>query len=189
MITDVMREYSGGQEESDQLLLDKTLEYGLRAHGIYNNALHRWLEHNPEAHSRPLVENLVKEYRKKESEDLKRYYDRASRKPECRSKPTVRSSTGSASKSSFCEHSMRIFQEQQKEISELKMQSKMQALTIREKEIEVKRTNLELERKSLQLNTYQQIDDQFENTTVKSSWLEKQQRPSPSRQGRGKVEI
>ena len=45
------------------------------------------------------------------------------------------------------------------------MQSKMQALTIREKEIEVQRTNIELERKSLQLNTYQQIDDQFENAT------------------------
>ena len=45
------------------------------------------------------------------------------------------------------------------------MPSKMQALTIREKEIEVQRTNIELERKSLQLNTYQQIDDQFENAT------------------------
>ena len=76
MITDVMREYSGRQEDNNQLLLDKTLEYGLRAHGIYNNALHQWLEDNPEAHSRPLVQNLVKEYRKKESEDLKRYYDR-----------------------------------------------------------------------------------------------------------------
>ena len=119
----------------------------------------------PEAHSRPLVQNLVKKDREKESEDLKRYYDRASRKPECRSKPTVRSSTGTASKSSFSEQSMRIIQEQQKEISELKMQSKMQALTIREKEIEVQRTNIELERKSLQLNTYQQIDDQFENAT------------------------
>ena len=165
MITDVMREYSGRQEDNNQLLLDKTLEYGLRAHGIYNNALHQWLEDNPEAHSRPLVQNLVKEYREKESEDLKRYYDRASRKPECRSKPTVRSSTGTASKSSFSEQSMRIIQEQQKEISELKMQSKMQALTIQEKEIEVQRTNIELERKSLQLNTYQQIDDQFENAT------------------------
>ena len=41
----------------------------------------------------------------------------------------------------------------------------MQALTIQEKEIEVQRTNIELERKSLQLNTYQQIDDQFENAT------------------------
>ena len=45
------------------------------------------------------------------------------------------------------------------------MQSKMQALTIREKEIEVQRTNIEQERKSLQLNTYQKIDDQFENAT------------------------
>ena len=61
MITDVMREYSRRQEENNQLLLDKTLEYGLRAHGIYNNAIHQWLEDNPEAHSRPLVQNLVKE--------------------------------------------------------------------------------------------------------------------------------
>ena len=60
---------------------------------------------------------------------------------------------------------MMIIQEQQKEISELKLQSKMQALTIREKEIEVQHTNIELERKSLQLNTYQQTDDQFENAT------------------------
>ena len=48
------------------------------------------------------------------------------------------------------------------------MQSKIQGIyltIIREKEIEVQRTNIELERKSLQLNTYQQIDDQFENAT------------------------
>ena len=36
-----MREYSGRQEENNQLLLDETLEYGLKAHGIYNNALHQ----------------------------------------------------------------------------------------------------------------------------------------------------
>ena len=60
---------------------------------------------------------------------------------------------------------MSIIQEQQKEISKLKMQSKMQALTIQGKDIEVQRTNIELERKSLQLNTYQQTDDQFENAS------------------------
>ena len=41
----------------------------------------------------------------------------------------------------------------------------MQTLTIREKKIEVQRINIELEKKSLQLNTYQRIDDQFENAT------------------------
>ena len=46
MITDVMREYSRRQEENNQLLLHKTLEYGLRAHGIDDNALHQWLEDN-----------------------------------------------------------------------------------------------------------------------------------------------
>ena len=45
------------------------------------------------------------------------------------------------------------------------MQSKMQALTIREKEIEVQHTNIEQEGKSLQLNTYQKIDNQFEYAT------------------------
>ena len=89
MITDVMRDYSRCQGSKQQGLLDEILNYGQKAHQLYDNALHQWLEDNPMAHSRPAVLKLVKQHGECGSRDLRRYHDRASKEPDCRSEATV----------------------------------------------------------------------------------------------------
>ena len=89
MLTQVMKDYSQLSYKVDKNLLDQTLKYGLNAHTIFHNALNQWLEDNAEAHSAPIVCKLVKEYEERGSEDLMRYYSRASKTLEERSVATV----------------------------------------------------------------------------------------------------
>ena len=82
-------DYSRRQESKQQGLLDEILNYGQKAHEIYDNALHQRLEDNPMAHSRPTVLKLVKQHGECGSTDLRRYHARASKEPDCRSEATV----------------------------------------------------------------------------------------------------
>ena len=102
LVTLVMRDYSKQDPKVEQSLLDVTLRYGLKAHSIYNIALHQWLEDNPEAHSVLIVQKLVKDYEARGTDDLVRYHAKASKHPDERSTITVTTTNSSYSHVSEC---------------------------------------------------------------------------------------
>jgi len=165
MLTQVMRDYSRLECKPNKNLLDKTLEYCLKAHSIYCAALHQWLENNADSHSACIVQNLVKDYEVTGDVDVKRYHCRASKEPEDRSIATVSTTVSrSSSASGVSVASLKIIQSQQREIEQLKVQTKMKELSLEEK-------NVELKRKEIELGTYRKMVDNFENATEASDLI------------------
>ena len=54
-------------------VLDATLEYGLKAHRVYSQALRFWLERSPKSFAREKVQKLIANYSEREKESLQRY--------------------------------------------------------------------------------------------------------------------
>ena len=77
---------------------------------------------------------------------LKRHHVRGSKAPDERSLATV-STTSSGTRSStsgVSENSLKIIKGQQQEIQQLQMQKKLREFALEEKDVEIKRSNIEL---------------------------------------------
>ena len=168
LISSTMKNYSRSLTKVDEPLLKNTLEYGLKAHNVYAAALHQWLEDNPNSLARGVVEELITNYPEEDITKLKKYYARALKDPENRTVGTMSSSLRTSTSylgTRISGKSLQIIEEQQKEIALLKRQKEMMELVIEEKEIDVqqiekekemelKKRDLALKRKNVELETY-----------------------------------
>ena len=139
MIRAVMSQYSKSVEKVDVAILNATLDYGLKAHDIYADALLEWLVDNLHSFAKPKVEDLVVNYPDEERENLKRYYDRAMKDPDEHTTATVTSilPTASQLKSTLSHHFCQIIEDQQKKIVELRRKTEEMKLALEEEDLDI----------------------------------------------------
>ena len=179
LISSTMKSYIRSLTKVDEPLLKNTLEYGLKAHNVYAAAMHQWLEDNPNSLARGVVEELITNYPEEDITKLKKYYARALKDPENRTVGTMSSSSRTSTSylgTRISGKSLQIIEEQQKEIALLKRQKEMMELVIEEKEIDVqqiekekemelKKRDLALKRKNVELETYKSFAEDASSIT------------------------
>ena len=162
MITDVMKDYSKSHDCVEKAVLDATLEYGKKAHDVYCNSLHQWLHDNLDSLARDKVESSVRDYPEKGRQDLERYYLRATKAPENRTKSILLSSASKLLKAS--KDSQSIIEDQRQEILELKRLNELKEIYLDEaqnecqaKQLEVRRKAIELKKKQIDVDAYKEL--------------------------------
>ena len=132
--------------------------------------MHQWLHDNPDSLARDKVESLVRDYPEKERHDLERYYLRATKDPENRTKSTLLSSASKLSKAS--KDSRSIIEDQRQEILELKRLNELKEIHLEEahnkyqaKELEVRCKAIELKKKQIEVDAYKELAEDTSSIT------------------------
>ena len=101
------------------------LQYGLKAHKVYTDALHQCMENNPDSFAQNQVASLIANYPEEEINRLHRYHARALKDPDNRTFSTQSTQSTLHSQSDFSAQSLKIIEEQRKEIAELRRQEQI----------------------------------------------------------------
>ena len=161
LVSSTLKRYTRSSGKADKTLLDAMLQYGLKAHKVYTDALHQWMENNPDSFARNQVASLIANYPEEEINRLHRYHARALKDPDNRTISTQSTQSTLYSQSNFSAQSLKIIEEQKKEIAELRRQEEIMKLALEEKEMDkqvaVKKTELALKRSEVELETYKNL--------------------------------
>ena len=157
LVSSTLKRYTRSSGKADKTLLDAMLQYGLKAHKVYTDALHQCMENNPDSLARNQVASLIANYPEEEINRLHRYHARALKDPDNRTISTQNTQSTLYSQSNSSAQSLQIIKEQRKEIAELKRQEEIMKLALEEKEMDkqvaVKKTELALKRSEVELET------------------------------------
>ena len=82
LVSSTLKRYTRSSGKADKTLLDAMLQYGLKAHKVYTDALHQWMENNPDSFARNQVASLIANYPEEEINRLHRYHARALKDPD-----------------------------------------------------------------------------------------------------------